>query len=457
MPSLLRKKATFADASKMDSEFDFILQSVGGSEHYRVSGDEEIVEGFVRAFLPLFDNYSSDASGVQKVQILQCKTASLQIRLKTFVAEHGKKWPPLYGVPAFLEKLGCDEPFLFLPGIHPSPSERLLLHDFLKSKKEGKDFEALHNESKELFGDLLENYDMRAFGRKRYVSGEQAKRNRICRFCQRDAQQTSFGNRAHALSEAIGNKLLFVYDECDDCNERFSRTIEDDIVAYFSFFRTFYGIKGKGGNKTLTGKGFALRNDGQLVLSFKDGFAWKKDEDENSFSLEILSRYVPQNVYKMLCKFFISLVRMEELPYFSQTIDWINDRPTAGKLPPIAILFSEAAVKKHPQLCLYLRQASDATLPFAVGDFSLATIRFVFLVPFCTSDDRDFTNPVDFDRFWKSFKHFEGAKGWRFEDFSCAEKKDFLSTLRIEKKDNAGRLIAPALFSSPSLGVGAGG
>lgn len=46
--------------------------------------------------------------------------------------------------------------------------------------------------------------------------------------------------------------------------------------------------------------------------------------------------YIPQNVYKCFCKYAISLVDSSELPYFKDTINWINEYPTTKRrLPPI--------------------------------------------------------------------------------------------------------------------------
>lgn len=435
----------------MDTEFHFTLKSVSWSKRYVVAGDDGSVDGFVAAFLPLFEGYDPLTVTLQP---LQYNNVPLQARLHPFILEFEKKWPTLNGVTAFLRKLGPNQPFLLIPEVGLSAHERMLLHDALKSVKEGKDFQQLHNESKALFGELLIKYKIRVFGRERCYVGENDKNKRTCRFCNKTTPFTSFNNRAHALSEAIGNKNLILFDECDGCNDQFNKTIEGDLVAYFSFFRTFYGIKGKNGDKTLTGKDFTLKHSGKLVLSFGKGFAYKDADNEESFSLEITSRYAPQNIYKMLCKYFISLIPTEAVAHFSETIHWINGDKTVEKLPPIAVLFSDVGFKKHPQLSLYLRQDIDTTLPFAVGEFSVATFRFVFIVPFGVQDDRTFTEQADFDHFWKTFRHFNKAKGWCFEDFSSFEKKDYLSVLHIQKKDQDGHLTAPALFNSPSLDLG---
>lgn len=59
--------------------------------------------------------------------------------------------------------------------------------------------------------------------------------------------------KSHAISEALGNKRIISIEECDDCNNKFSMSIEPDIVKYFSLHRNYWSIKGKGGVKILEG------------------------------------------------------------------------------------------------------------------------------------------------------------------------------------------------------------
>jgi hypothetical protein len=58
----------------MDFEFDFILQTVGGSEHYLVASDEMSVDNFLAAFLQLFEGCDPVA---ETVQDLQCNNPGL--------------------------------------------------------------------------------------------------------------------------------------------------------------------------------------------------------------------------------------------------------------------------------------------------------------------------------------------------------------------------------------------
>ena len=81
------------------------------------------------------------------------------------------------------------------------------------------------------------NYSVCIFngqGRMQYI-GETDKSKRVCRFCHRSAPLTSFTHKSHAISESLGYKSLVCHEECDECNEYFSRTIEPDVVNMHSF------------------------------------------------------------------------------------------------------------------------------------------------------------------------------------------------------------------------------
>ena len=64
---------------------------------------------------------------------------------------------------------------------------------------------------------ILTNYNICEFGTKRIHIGEQNKEKRICRFCNNKSENVTFKNKAHAISEALGNKTIILNEECDNC------------------------------------------------------------------------------------------------------------------------------------------------------------------------------------------------------------------------------------------------
>lgn len=143
--------------------------------------------------------------------------------------------------------------------------------------------------------------------RRQYI-GETDKSNRKCRFCGQQVPIVSFNNTAHAISESLGNKSIICREECDNCNERFSRTIEPDIANMLSSLLTIYSIHGKNGIRTTAGKNFKLSlneatksdtNVGTITIQLQQKFP----ENIEVFFKEQLSldastlKYIPQNVY----------------------------------------------------------------------------------------------------------------------------------------------------------------
>lgn len=186
--------------------------------------------------------------------------------------------------------------------------------------------------------------------------GESDKNKRICRFCGKSIPEVSFSNKSHAVSEFLGNKSLICNDECDDCNERFSRTIEPDIANMLAPLLTINAISGKHGVRKTTGKNFKLSLDkstattdniGTLKFTLEDNFP----SDVQAFLQYGLKldtsnlTYRPQNIYKCLCKYIVSLLEPNDLPRFAKTIHWINSDTTYRRLPMMAVCNTEHIFK----------------------------------------------------------------------------------------------------------------
>ena len=88
---------------------------------------------------------------------------------------------------------------------------------------------------------------------------------RRCRFCGRDETAVTFKKKAHAVSEALGNKHLLSYRECDACNAFFGQAYEDALVKYIGALRTFMMVLGKNGVPSYKSP------DGKMRIDVKDG------------------------------------------------------------------------------------------------------------------------------------------------------------------------------------------
>ena len=164
-------------------------------------------------------------------------------------------------------------------------------------------------------------------GKKKYLGDSE---NRKCRFCGKKKGDTTFKMLAHALPEFIGNKTLISNYECDICNERFSRTIEDHFGKYLGLPRTLSKIPGKKSVPSFKDKNLRIdykSSEPDIILTpdEQDDRIVEIQEDIRQISIEAKSQpYIPRAIYKCLTKMAISIMPESELLHFGEAIQWIN-------------------------------------------------------------------------------------------------------------------------------------
>lgn len=396
-----------------------------------------IVEEFVNDLLSIFVVISNDNKPI--INSLQEFSEEIDKAMTEFTNKYKSKLPQLNAVTVFFKKLKYRDKFFFLPNIEMELAESIKLIDYLRALEEGKSYDELTDKTTDIFGDLMSKYNIRIAGDKRVSIGEREKNKRLCRFCKNTSNPTTFNNKAHAISEALGNKTIVIYDECDKCNKRFSETIEPDIIQYLALFRTIFKVKGKGGEKKFKGKNFDMRHDEQVNLKFYS-LNDRPEEPEKEYKLNLQTEQpiVLQNIYKTLCKYFLSIIDKKYLSHFEKTIDWINGNLEVEKLPKVAEMISYHSFSVQPKLTYYIRKIEDNDIPFAVGELHFTCQILVFIVPFSNQDSKDFLNKKDFDVFWKTFRHFDKSKGWIFNNFSNKNAREFSINLNFELNDKKG-------------------
>lgn len=163
-------------------------------------------------------------------------------------------------------------------------------------------------------------------GRRSYIG---QKNNRVCRFCQKKKPEVTFNKDAHAIPHFLGNNSLFSYEECDCCNEIFSK-LEDSFAKHIGLGRTLSGIKGK--TKIPSYKSPSQRSridrDTQHFKIFDNISDPIVDLDLENKSLKIketIQPYIPIFVYKALVKIALSVMDSQTLLKCSATIDWVKN------------------------------------------------------------------------------------------------------------------------------------
>ena len=264
---------------------------------------------------------------------------------------------------------------------------------------------------------LSPHYSMLLFdGNSRIATyiGERDKARRVCRFCHLAIPQTSFKHKSHAISEALGYKSIICNEECDVCNDGFSRTIEPDVVNMNSFLLSLHGISGKKGVRKTSGTNFKCwldrsncqyNSQGTFVIQLNEFHIDKtcmKACLQNLPSLDTSPlKYIPQNVYKCFCKYAISCLDQEQMAYFQKTINWINT-PTRYRKLPIAAYCS--VDHPSPLFVLFIRKDQDYRFPYCFASINIASVRYMFIIPFSSQDRFPFTTELQQQFFWSTVR-----------------------------------------------------
>lgn len=172
------------------------------------------------------------------------------------------------------------------------------------------------------------------------------KNNRICRFCGKRPPEETFRKVAHAIPESLGNKSIESAYECDTCNDKFGRGIENDLGNWSKPMRTFARIRGKSGVPTLKKGGDApgwrieYGEKGFNISSYEDDPLYEIDEANKKITFNLKrDAYTPVAVLKAFMKIGLTLLPDVEIVNFPHLMAWVQDkdhsRPFADKCPII--------------------------------------------------------------------------------------------------------------------------
>jgi hypothetical protein len=393
---------------------------------------ENDISDFVYGLILQLDNIDTKTG---RFDTRQTAHPELKNKMVAFLSPYADGYAPLKRIIAFIKNIPDNDPFIIYPFYVPTTTELVTCFNFLNSVKTGVDFQTLEEQNHDLFGELFEKYEFHHLGTKRKNIGEPDKNKRVCRFCNNASVPLSFDNKAHAVSEALGNKTLVLYEECDQCNQRFSHDIEQDLIEYYALFRSFFAIKGKGGLKKIKGSNFTIEQseDRNLKIAFTTDEENGNDSPPLQIPLEFNRQISRQNVYRTLVKYFLSVIASDLLPHFKNTVAWVNGKHSFERLPKIGkIPFT--SVVQQPTLVYYLRKDDDTDLPFAVAELHFSLYKICYIIPGSSKDTKDFLHQDDYDHFRQFFKHYFLTDGWVFEDLSNDKKKTFQINVNIDVK-----------------------
>lgn len=196
------------------------------------------------------------------IYYLQQNTEEFRAKINSVIQKYKTFEPKIQQINTYFKDLKDNEYFFIFPNDTIHKQQSFHLFNYLSALQKGEDFEKISKEIDELFGVLMDNYEMFAFDadRKNNIKiGESDKSKRVCRYCNKKSPEVSFKKVAHSISEALGNKKIITNDECDACNEKFGEGIENDLILYLNLYRVFLELEGRMGFLSLKGKILKLK------------------------------------------------------------------------------------------------------------------------------------------------------------------------------------------------------
>ena len=366
----------------------------------------------------------------------QLVTPALRAALDGLLTRHGKAVPQLNKLKQKIGKVSDGKYFLLLPSGPASTKDRLALENYLHALNHP-ELTPDQGAPEDLFRVLLELYDAKYPRTDRKTVIGSGKQPRICRFCHRTSDETSFEKIAHVIPTALGNDHLKSAEECDDCNEHFGKETEPSLIAMLDIQRVFLGTQGRGkydGRPKLWFGGDSILNDGQKVVVEAHSVS-KTDDETFEITLGRGARQVPMSVYRALAKIALSVVDHKHLPNLTKSIEWVRygmhlDQP----LPMVAMATIDLPPDPSAQIAVYTRLAPHSRLPHVVGEFRLGCYVFVFAIPFSDQDDWNLVGFFDSPEFQDTFLHYRAAAQWTHRDLSGTEPVAPAPRLRIVRR-----------------------
>lgn len=281
---------------------------------------------------------------------------------------------------------------------------------------------------------------LRSFTEKTFVGN--AGETRICRICGKVKTADQFSHDSHAISASLGNKYLICLEECDDCNSKFS-AIETDFVAYTQFSLFINRIPNR--------KGKMRKIEGRNTsISWEDDTLPIKDIDHDYISIHLRDwkddkvndveeikkkmggmdfskiSYIPQNVYKALCKYVITSFPCNTEDFFAKTARWIIEKPAEKLLPPILIGISPN-ILQEPRLTIYMRNEDSKDYPLCFAKFEIADKQFVYIVPDSSSFSMGYKKDI-VEQLWNRYLQLNPDIHFNICNFSSHTKMSINST-----------------------------
>lgn len=248
----------------------------------------------------------------------------------------------------------------------------------------------------------INNYEMSLLPCKNKIEYIQTKNEFVCRFCGKDKSETTFKKKAHAIPELIGNKTLLTKNECDICNDKFGRLLEDNLSKFLLPYNSISKICGKNGVPTYKDQNIRIETiDGKTHITYSKTENIKIDENNKTFFIQMHTQKLkPIKVYKAFLKMGLSLIPESELTYFKDLLSYVieeEDRVSKGLSKVIEIFTPGIQPYKQITNILLKRKNDDIQAPYMFYILSYGNFLFQTMLPSLIKDDKFFKAKQQFN------------------------------------------------------------
>jgi hypothetical protein len=159
-------------------------------------------------------------------------------------------------------------------------------------------------------------------------------KNKVCRFCNRTENGTTFKSLSHKIPKLMGNRFWYSEDECDNCNFLFHQ-YETHLSDFFGLDRSLQKVKGgskypkfKSPRETLEVRVGEFYNLSGVYIqqnsNENDHFQYNKETGELKITTKT-TPFIPVYVYKALLKIALSILPKEEVTNYHDLLPFILD------------------------------------------------------------------------------------------------------------------------------------
>lgn len=275
--------------------------------------------------------------------------------------------------------------------------------------------------------DVIAVYD--ASSMKTYI-GHMKQEDRECRFCGKSMRNggVSFDKEAHAISELVSNRNIFLCDECDSCNGGAISQLEAKLATYLGPMRALLSVRGKKGYATHMEDNLSVVTSSPRHIDIKiaEGLVSKQEQDgvlKIEFDMAA-GEIVPQDIYKLFAKYAVSVFPKEYFTRdeFKSLCDWIISNKYVDRLPLICTSI-DGNMYNAPRIALYRRknECKKAGVPKYLCELNVVATRYLYELPL-VSDTICLDSVKKWQDFLQEIKFLGDGLNNSCMDFSGKEK-----------------------------------